>query len=40
LKKYINQTLEKEGKNPLQDFYLVDVYSPNSGNNLAKLDLE
>ena len=25
LKKYINQTLEKEGKNPLQDFYLVDI---------------
>ena len=25
LKKYINQTLEKEGKKPLQDFYLVDI---------------
>ncbi len=25
LKKYINKTLEKEGKNPLQDFYLVDI---------------
>jgi hypothetical protein len=25
LKKYINQTLEKEGKKPLQDFYLIDI---------------
>jgi hypothetical protein len=25
LKKYINQTLEKEGKKPLKDFYLVDI---------------
>jgi len=25
LKKYINQTLEKEGKKSLQDFYLIDI---------------
>ena len=25
IKKYLNQTLEKEGKKPLKDFYLIDI---------------